>query len=180
MNEALRQELLALVKIDHELVGAPVGDRDSVEFQTWRLGSLARIRERFVGILDVNGWPGRSLVGEDGAEAAWMLAMHTMPEPDVLRRCVRMMTEAADAGEVDPSWVPTLVDRLSLVERGLQIYGTTICRQPDGTFAAPNLEDPDRVDERRRAVGLPQLADDIRKVERLSGGDRIDEPGGAS
>jgi hypothetical protein len=34
-----------------------------------------------VEILDTYGWPGKRLVGDDGAEAAWMLALHAMPDP---------------------------------------------------------------------------------------------------
>jgi hypothetical protein len=83
----------------------------------------------------------------------------------VLRRCLTLLRAAAAAGEAEPSHVAFLVDRLSLVERNIQVYGTTICRQADGSFGPPLLEDPDRVDERRRAVGLPPLEQDIRKIE---------------
>ena len=82
MNEDLRRELLMLLDRDHSSIGAPNVDRDSDEFQRWRLESLAEIRQRFVQILDGHGWPGRNLVGEDGAEAAWLLALHIMPDPD--------------------------------------------------------------------------------------------------
>jgi hypothetical protein len=34
---------------------------------------------------------------------------------------------------------------VSLVERNLQMYGTTICRQEDGRFGPPLPEDPDHV-----------------------------------
>jgi hypothetical protein len=105
------------------------------------------------------------LVGEDGAEAAWTLALHTMPEPDVLRRCLTLLRDAAAAGEAEPWQVAFLVDRLSLVERNVQVYGTTICRQEDGSFVPLLLEDSDHVDERRRAVGLPPLEQEIRKIE---------------
>lgn len=88
-------------------------------------------------ILDTYGWPGKSLAGEDGAEAAWTLALHTMPDPDVLRRCLTLLRDAAAAGEAEPWQVAYLVDRVSLVERNVQVYGTTICRQEDGGLARP-------------------------------------------
>jgi hypothetical protein len=90
-------------------------------------------RQRLVQILDSYGWPGRSLVGEDGAAAAWTLALHTMPDPDILRRCLTLMRDAAAAGEVEPWQVGFLVDRVSLVERNVQVYGTTICRRMGGS-----------------------------------------------
>jgi hypothetical protein len=165
VNQALRQELLALLEQDHAFSKAPQQDPNSDQVQRQRLQLLDRHRRRLVEILDTHGWPGRSLVGDDGAEAAWMLALHTMPDPQVLRRCLRLLETAAAVGEA-PSWqVAFLVDRVSLVERNVQVYGTTICRQADGSFGAPLLEDPDQVDARRRAVGLPPLAEDLRKLE---------------
>jgi hypothetical protein len=85
MNQALRQELLALVEQDHAFGSAPDHDPNSDQVQHQRLELLGRLRRRLVEILDTYGWPGKSLVGEDGAEAAWLLALHTMPDP---RGCV--------------------------------------------------------------------------------------------
>jgi Family of unknown function (DUF6624) len=170
MNQALRQELLALVEEDHGFVSPPEHDPDSDQVQRQRLELLGRLRRRLVQILDTYGWPGKSLVGDDGAEAAWMLALHTMPDPDVLRRCLRLLEDAAAAGEAEPWQVAFLVDRVSLVERNVQVYGTTICRQEDGRFAPPLLEDPEQVDARRQAVGLPPLEEDIRRIEQFYSG----------
>ena len=167
MNQALRQELLALVEEDHAFVSAPDHDPNSDQVQRQRLELLAGLRRRLVEILDTYGWPGKSLVGQDGAEAAWMLALHTMPDPQVLRRCLTLMQAAAAAGEAESSQVAWLVDRVSLVERNVQVYGTTICRQEDGSFGPPLLEDPDQVDARRRAVGLPPLEEAIRRIEAI-------------
>jgi hypothetical protein len=170
MNQALRQELLALVQQDHAFVSAPDDDPNSDQVQRQRLELLGRLRRRLVQILDTHRWPGKSLVGDDGAEAAWLLALHTMPDPEVLRRCLTLMRDAAAAGEAEPWQVAFLVDRVSLVERNVQVYGTTICRQADGSFGPPLLEDPDRVDARRRAVGLPPLEEDIRRLEQFHSG----------
>jgi hypothetical protein len=170
VNEELRQELLVLAEQDQTFLGSTEHDWDGDEVQRQLLELMGRLRRRLVEILDTYGWPGKSLVGEDGAEAAWTLALHTMPEPDVLRRCLTLLREAAAAGEAEPSQVPFLVDRLSLVERNVQVYGTTICRQEDGSFGPPLLEDPEHVDARRQAVGLPPLEQDIRRIEEFYSG----------
>jgi hypothetical protein len=170
VNQALRQELLALVEQDHAFASAPDHDPNSDQVQRQRLALLGRLRRRLVEILNTHGWPGRSLVGEDGAEAAWLLALHTMPDPQVLRRCLRLLRDAAAVGEAEPWQVAFLVDRVSLVERNVQVYGTTICRQQDGSFGSPLLEDPEHVDARRRAVGLPPLEQDIRRIEQFHSG----------
>jgi hypothetical protein len=170
MNQALRQELLALAEQEQSFLRSTERDQDSDEVQRQLLEVMGRLTRRLVQILDIYGWPGWSLVGEDGAEAAWTLALHTMHDPEVLRRCLTLMRDAAAAGEAEPWQVAFLVDRVSLVERNVQVYGTTICRQQDGRFAPPALEDPDRVDARRRAVGLPPLEEDIRRIEQFYSG----------
>jgi hypothetical protein len=76
MNQALRQEVLALAEQDQSFLGSPEHDQDSDEVQRQRLELLGRLRRRLVEILGTYGWPGRSLVGEDGADAAWALALH--------------------------------------------------------------------------------------------------------
>jgi hypothetical protein len=165
VNDGLRQELLALAEQEQSFLGAPERDPNSDQDQRQVLELLGRLTRRLVEILDTHRWSGKSLVGEDGAEAAWTLALHTMPDPDVLRRCLTLMRAAAAAGEAEPSQVAFLVDRLSLVERNVQVYGTTICRQRDGSFGPPLLDDPDQVDARRRAVGLPPLEHDLRRID---------------
>jgi hypothetical protein len=81
LNESLRQELLALAEQDQSFLGSPKHDWNSDEVQRQLLDLMGRLRRRLVEILDTHGWPGKSLVGEDGAEAAWTLALHTMPTP---------------------------------------------------------------------------------------------------
>src|SRR5262245_18342438 len=103
VNQALRQELLALVEQDHAFSSAPGRDPGSDQRQRQLLELLGRHRRRLAEILDTYGWPGKSLAGDDGAEAAWMLALHTMPYPEVLRRCLTLMRAAAEAGEAE-SW----------------------------------------------------------------------------
>lgn len=81
VNQPLRQELLALVEQDHAFASAPDQDLNSDQAQRRRLELLGRHRRRLVEILDTHGWSGKSLVGDDGAEAAWLLVLYTMPDP---------------------------------------------------------------------------------------------------
>ena len=58
--------------------------------------SLDRQVER---ILDENGWPGYSIAGPDGAEAAWIVAQHAISLPSFQRRCLDLITGAVESGE---------------------------------------------------------------------------------
>jgi hypothetical protein len=169
MNQALRQELLALVEQDHAFVSAPEHDPNNDQVQRQRLELLGRLRRRLVQILDTYGWP-RQEPGRRRRRGGLDAGAPYHADPEVLRRCLRLLRAAVAAGEAEPWQVAFLVDRVSLVERNLQVYGTTICRQADGSFGPPLLEDPDRVDARRRAVGLPPLEQDIRRIEQFYSG----------
>lgn len=111
-----------------------------------------RMRE----IVAEHGWPTRSLVGEDGAQAAWLLVQHADLDPDFQLRCLELM-RATPAGEVAPDHLAYLSDRVAVNAGRPQEYGTQF--RFDGERMAPApLREPETVDERRRAMGLCSLA----------------------
>jgi len=80
MDELLRRELLARRDEDQRvrsLVSPPKGQY-TVTLSDEQAAEWERIdtdNTRWLGeVLADRGWPGRSLVGEDGADAAWLLA----------------------------------------------------------------------------------------------------------
>ena len=156
MNEALRQQLLALAEQEQSFLGSRshTDDRDSDEAQRQLLELMGRLTQRMVDILDTYGWPGKSLAARTANRrpGRWPCTPCTtrratsLPAAAKSRRCSWGGRTVAGA---------FLVDRVALVERNAQEYGTTICRQEDGGFGPPLREDPEHVDERRRAVGLP-------------------------
>lgn len=119
-------------------------------------------------IIDEHGWPCEPLVGEDGAEAAWLIAQHAIGEPVFQRLCLTLLKAAADVGEV-PAWQPAyLEDRIRMFEGRPQIYGTQFDIGDDGLPTPCEIEEPESVDERRRAVGLEPLAEQIGRAERAA------------
>jgi hypothetical protein len=107
-------------------------------------------------IVDAVGWPGRALVGDEGAHAAWLLAQHADRYPSLQRRCLELLEEAVAAGDASPNDLAHLTDRVLLGSGLSQIYGTQMAAQ-DGCFVACRLRDPESVDDRRAAVGLGTL-----------------------
>jgi len=102
------------------------------------------------------GWPGKSLVGEDGANAAWLLVQHADQDPAFQRQCLDLLTEAADRAEATSRQVAYLTDRVLLREGKPQEFGTQATGQGE-LWVARRLRDPERVDERREQVGLGPL-----------------------
>ncbi|MCX7935622.1 MAG: hypothetical protein N3A66_10240, partial [Planctomycetota bacterium] len=60
-------------------------------------------------IVKANGWPGRRLVGEDGAEAAWRALQRTISIPHVQRLMRARLIEAASRREIPP-WLPAVLE----------------------------------------------------------------------
>ena len=119
----------------------------------------ARLKE----IIDRHGWPGRSLVGEDGADAAWVIAQHADRHHEWRRAWLSLLDEAATDGEADPRHVARLADRVALVDRGKQLYGTWAQVGPAGDvlFDPPAQGSAEDVDVRRLDAGMPPLAVDL-------------------
>jgi len=69
-------------------------------------------------------WPGRSLVGDDGARAAWLIALHADRDRSFQRECLAMVEEAVAAGEAEASHFEQMEDRLDVAERRKPRHGT--------------------------------------------------------
>ncbi len=114
------------------------------------------------------GWPGRSLVGDEGAHAAWLLAQHADRDPALQRHCLTLLEQAVAASEADPRDLAFLTDRVLLASGQNQIYGTQMSPH-ERRFAARRLADPDSVDERRASVGLEPLNEYLNRALELYG-----------
>jgi hypothetical protein len=116
----------------------------------------------FTKVLDEHGWPGRSMVGEDGAQAAFILAQHADRDRPLQKRCLKSM-QRAPAGEVQPQNMAYLTDRVLLAEGKPQRYGTQVEFLKSGWQPRP-VEDPDHLDERRQSVGLPPIDEYLKMI----------------
>ena len=109
-------------------------------------------------LVDEVGWPGRSLVGDDGADAAWLLVQHADQDPAFQRRCLGLLGPAVADGEASGAHLAYLTDRVLLAEGRPQLYATQVTSR-NGQWVPAPLEDPETVDRRRADLGLPPLAD---------------------
>ena len=126
---------------------------------------MARVHQcnarRLRRIIESVGWPGSDLVGSDGAEAAWLILQHAISEPDLLRRILPLLTAAAREGKADPAHAAMLEDRIRFFEGRPQRYGTQLDWDAEGSLSPGGVEDPHKLAERREAVGLPPLEQQI-------------------
>ena len=160
----LRDELLEMEKTDQQVRKK----LDWINPQVALVEEMHRIdrknAKRLAEVVDEHGWPGKSLVGEDGASAAWLIVQHATHDLDLMKRCLAKM-RALPKPEVSAKDVAYLTDRLELHQGRKQIYGTQL-RIEKGELVLEPIEDPDTVDERRAAIGLGPLAEYIALVRR--------------
>ncbi len=112
---------------------------------------------RLSALIDTMGWPNALRVGADAAEAAWLIVQHAISCPQLQRRGLALLQVEAAHGRVDASHVAMLEDRIRVFEGRPQRYGTQFDWDATGMLNPCPIEDPDRVDDRRSAAGLPPL-----------------------
>jgi len=134
-------------------------------------GYNARMREvhernaaRLKQIIEAHGWPGRTLVGDQGSHAAWFVVQHAIGDPAFQRACAIAIERAVARGEAPLAQLAFLVDRIRYFEGKPQIYGTHFHWDENGEMNPWPIQDPQGVDERRRRAGLNTIAERTREI----------------
>ena len=158
MDSALRHELLLRAAEDERVREELARDGSLYQGYHPRMEEVhTRNAARLAEILDQHGWPGISLAGDDGEEAAWRIAQHAICDPSLQRRTLQLLQQAP-AHEA-PRWqLAYLVDRIRTLEGRPQVYGTQFDWDEQGEMSPLPIEDPEHVDQRRAAMGLDSLA----------------------
>jgi hypothetical protein len=158
----LREELISMAADDGAMRERLVEDGSLFDGYNPLMAIVHRRNSDRLGeMVDAYGWPGASMVGEEGADAAWLVLHHAIGDPALQRRCLPLLVEAAVQGEI-PAWHPaTLLDGIRFYEGRPQVYGSMFDWDESGRLEPWAIEDPERVDERRASVGLPPLADQV-------------------
>ena len=150
-NQTLRAELVTMRDADQEVRRRWVKDQKNETLKKEMAAIDAKHVMRLREILQSYGWPGKSLIGTDGAGAAWTIAQHGGQL--FLQQTVPLMKAAAAKGELDWGLVATSIDRVLLGEGKKQLYGTQF--DTEGDRCEPkSVAEPAKLDERRKAVGL--------------------------
>ena len=110
------------------------------------------------GVVTDVGWIDVERFGRPAADAAFLLVQHSGDLPLMLA-ALPEIEEDVRAGRADAQNFALLYDRTQLMSGGKQRYGSQIRENEDGDLVVYELEDPDRVDARRKELGLAPLRD---------------------
>ncbi|WP_372356868.1 DUF6624 domain-containing protein [Xanthomonas sp. NCPPB 3443] len=157
LNPQLRQELIARVEKDQHVRNAAIAaggkPADWASIAPVDADNTAWLKQ----VVATQGWPGRRLVGEDGAKAAWILVQHADADPAFQAQVLALMEAALATQEVAPDDVALLTDRVLLAQGKPQRYGTQFKNDADGGMSLQPTEDEAGLGERRRRMGLPPM-----------------------
>jgi hypothetical protein len=191
-REGIRAELIAMMEEDQryrdieKIREMPQEEREAfmrVAAEADR-SHTARLKQ----IVDAHGWPTRSLFGDDGTHAAFLLVQHADHDPEFQAQMLPLLEAAVDRGEVAGTDVAYLTDRVRVKQGRPQLYGTQYEIQTDEsgvpilndqgrpTYLVPVVEDIEHLDERRRAVGLGRWMDYELQMAAFHHPDRVPTP----
>ncbi|MGW1544429.1 DUF6624 domain-containing protein [Streptomyces sp. NPDC002309] len=161
MNDELAAELLLRAERDQAARHLALTTRDGREMCRIDGDNTAWLKQ----VISERGWPGVALVGESGADAAWLLAQHADLDPVFQCRALELLRAAVEAEDALPRHVAYLTDRVLVAAGEPQVYGTQYTDDGDGTnVRLQPVADPDRLDERRAAMGLESAAEYDRRM----------------
>jgi len=151
----LREELLKMAEADQKaraaLTGVSLEEQQRNQRPIQRMMEVDRVNtKRLQAIVEKHGWPTITMVGEDGAHAAWLLAQHADANPDFQKKALEMMEKLLPLDEVRASHVAYLHDRITRPQR----YGTQGTCVAPGKWQPHELEKPDEVDQLREKAGI--------------------------
>ncbi|WP_224483861.1 DUF6624 domain-containing protein [Robertkochia aurantiaca] len=117
---------------------------------TWVTDSLNVIE--VTKILDERGWLGPDVIGKNGSNALFLVIQHA--DLETQKKYLPMLREAVELGNAQGGMLALLQDRVAMKSGEKQVYGSQIARDESGEFYVSPLLEPEKVNERRAAVGL--------------------------
>ncbi len=152
---ALAAELVARMKLDQQARRA-LDEADQLSNDgeaVRRVVEVDRDNTAWLHGVLAGGWPGRTKVGEDGAQAAWLLCQHADRDLALQRRALVLLETAVAEGDAPARQLAYLTDRVLVAEQHKQRYGTQFLSVGSEMWVQP-IEEPEGLDQRRAEMGL--------------------------
>lgn len=166
MDRDIADELIAMAELDRIVADELAASGALHEGYHPRMVAIHENNaSRLQAIIAEIGWPTARMVGEPAAKAAWLIAQHAISQPEFQRACLGLLAEAAREHAI-PLWQPAMLeDRIRVFEGKPQFYGTQLKPDARGNLQPHTIEDPESVEQRRRAVGLEPLSEILARAK---------------
>ncbi len=167
VDRPLRQQLLERMGRDQDIREQLANDENNRRLIEQSIATDHDNTQWLKALVAQRGWPGKSMVYLDGAQAAWLLAQHADDDPAFQQQVVTLLAAAVEKGEATGSQLAYLTDRVRVGRGEKQLYGTQFIQSEAGLVPAP-IEDAANVDARRSVIGLGTLAEHTAQMRSLS------------
>ena len=161
MNSGLREKLISMMDAESKVRQHALAAGRRYDGYPEALEALhIRHAEELLRIVNEHGWPGKSLVGKDGATAAFILARFAISKPDLLKQFFKHLQKAVTAGDATATQEACLQDCILFYQGNPQQYGMCFDWDASGELVV-NVENVAEANERRKRLGLKTLAEDM-------------------
>lgn len=152
------EKLSFLVQQDHQmrevlLSKGILSDSYHPEMEKVHLANARKLN----AMIEKKGFPVLSNAGETGVRLSWLIIQHSISWPDFMKECLLQMRLAAAQNDYLLELLAYTDDRIAYFEGRPQLYGTNM-EWIDGELCRTPIEDIDRLDMRRKSLGLPPIA----------------------
>lgn len=156
LEPVLREELLARAERDQDARHAHAVQRGEGDWSP--VAAVDADNLAFLApLLEQRGWLGSDLVGEDGANACWLLVQHCPSERQ--DAWLPLMEQAVTEGRAAARDLVYLQDRVHMHHNRRQTHGTQHLGYRDGPVRLWPVTNPDTLNARRAALDLPPIGD---------------------
>ena len=105
------------------------------------------------------GYPNYDKVGKEGAKNFWLCVQHSDHDLKFQQDVLKKMKKEVRRKKADPSNFAFLTDRVNINLGKPQLYGTQLEYDEHKAAFPKNLKNPERVNNRRKSVGLEPIED---------------------
>jgi hypothetical protein len=123
-------------------------------------------RTWLTGIIEKHGWPGKTLVGVDGAHMAWLMIQHADADLPLQKKCLVLLKAAVKQGEATGVDLAYLTDRVLTAEGKKQLYGTQL-EEKEGKLVPKPVEEEAKLDARRKELGMQPMAEYLESAAKM-------------
>jgi len=117
-------------------------------------------------IIEKHGFPTIEKFGKEASDAAWLVIQHSISKPEFMKKCVVLLKKAVAENQADAKQLAYLTDRIAVFEDRPQLYGTQFDWNENGEMSPKLFDDLEKVNERRKSVGLNSLQEQIEIIRK--------------
>jgi len=117
-------------------------------------------------IIEKHGFPMIEKFGKEASDAAWLVIQHSISKPEFMKKCAVLLEKAVAENQADAKQLAYLTDRIAVFEDSAQLYGTQFDWDENGEMSPKLFDDLEKVNERRKSVGLNSLQEQIEIIKK--------------